>query len=657
MNIYKSSQMIVFITLLGCLLGCSTTPVGEQYSTPHKNHPLNDISHLTNRERADLYEAIIAADLAAANGEHEVATSYYLAAARLSKSIDLIQLSVESAENADDSLGLLQAAELWLAQEPNNLEALALNIDGLLQNQALEEAVNFTQIYFKNQISAQQRAELLSRISKDLSLPLANAYLSQIEQANPNSVAAIYAKAEFYFRAAKHTKSPSSVLQQAFTFINKALKIKGDFIPAIDLKTRLFYQARQDEKAEAMLREVNAKYPKSSKINQLLGQLLYDLRKYSLAKQHYTNWLKKHEEDIEARFFLAASYFATSDFAAALENYKKIIGKDYKPQLSYFFCGNSATQIKQYEQAINCYERVESGSYLTRSKVELAKLYALKGEIDKALEVVRNPNYSMDDKTRVQLINIEVEILHRHVGEQQAKERLAKAIQNYPDNLNLLFKKIKFEQLVDKPKLLIPLLEQAEEKLVDEKNNHQFNLTIAGFLRNNGLYQEAVDWLNRALTGKPGDQEYLYARALYKEPLGLVDEMITEFKHLLSLDPNNVNIKNALGYTLVDVNRDLEYASKLIEQAYTAMPNNAAVIDSKGWLAYRNGAFDQAIQYLNLAFKISPSADVAVHIGEVYWQKGDKDRAKNFWNKAKEMDEKNYLLATTIKKFGVSLSN
>jgi tetratricopeptide (TPR) repeat protein len=139
--------------------------------------------------------------------------------------------------------------------------------------------------------------------------------------------------------------------------------------------------------------------------------------------------------------------------------------------------------------------------------------------------------------------------------------------------------------------------------------------------------------------------------------LGLVDEMITEFKHLLSLNPSNVNVKNALGYTLVDVNRELEYASQLIEQAYTAMPNNAAVIDSKGWLAYRNGAFDQAIQYLNLAFKISPSADVAVHIGEVYWQKGEKDKAKNFWNKAKQMDEKNHLLATTIKKFGVSLSN
>ena len=657
MNFYPSTRALIVIAFMSSLLGCSTRPAGEQYSTPHKNHQLTDISHLTIRERADLYENIIAADLAAANGEHEVATSYYLAAARMSNSTDLIQLSVDSARSAEDSLGLLQASELWLAQDPNNLEALAINIDGLLQNQALEEAVDLTQFYFENQTDAVQRAELLTQNTKTLSLPLANAYLSQIENANPTSVAAIFAKAEFYHRAAKHTKSPSSILQQAFTFVNRALSIKGDFIPAIELKTRLYYQARQDEKAEAMLREAHAKYPKSAEINQLLGQLLYDLRKYSLAKQHYTSWLKKHSKDLEARFFLAASHFATSNFAAALKNYKQIIGSDYKPQLSYFFCGNSATQIKQYEQAIACYEKVESGGYLTRSKVELAKLYALSGKIERALAVARNPNYATNDKSKVQLINIEVEILHRHVDKQQAKERLATALQNHPDNLNLLFKKIKFEQLIDKPKILIPLLEQAEEKITDKKNNHQFNLTIAGFLKNNGLYHQAIDWLNRALTQKPEDQEYLYARALYKEPLGLVDEMISEFKYLLNLDPSNVNVKNALGYTLVDVNRELEYASQLIEQAYTAMPNNAAVIDSKGWLAYRNGAFDQAIQYLNLAFKIAPSADVAVHIGEVYWQKGEKDKAKNFWNKAKQMDEKNYLLATTIKKFGVSLSN
>ncbi len=657
MNLLKSKYCLIVVTVIFGLTSCSTTQVGQQYSTPQQSHQLDDLSRLTDRERADLYEAIIAADLADANGEYEIATSYYLAAARLSNNIDLIKLSVESAKKSHDGLAVLQASELWLAQSPNNLEAITLRVDGLLENQELEQAITATQQFFELETDPLARADLLTQSSKNKTLPIANAYLAKISEAYPASVAALYAQADFLSGAAKHTKAPESIMKQAFSFATKALALKGDFLPAIELKTRLYYRTRQDEKAEAMLRALQNQHPNSSEINQLLGQLLYDLRKYDLAKQHYISWLNRHPKDKEARFFLAATNFAISDYSSALANYKQVIGSDYKPQLSYFFCGSSASQIKDFEQAIRCYEKVESGQYLTRSKIELAKLYALDGKISEALAVVRNPNYATDENEKVRLINIEIEILNQYVDKELSKQRLAIAMKNYPDNLSLLFKKIKFEKLIDHPKELIPLLHQAEEKLADDKTKHPFNLTIAGFLRNNGLYQEAVDWLNTALIAAPGDKDYMYARALYKEPLGLVDEMISEFKHLLTLDPNNVNIKNALGYTLADVNQELDYAGQLIDQAYMEMPKNAAVIDSKGWLAYRKGSLERAIKYLHLAFKLSPSADVAVHIGEVYWQKGEKDKARFFWNKAKSMDKKNFLLGATIKKFGVSLSN
>jgi len=329
----------------------------------------------------------------------------------------------------------------------------------------LQQAVITTHRFFDLESDESARAEFLTQSSRNKALPLANAYLSQINEAYPTSVATLYAKAEFFAHVAKQTKAPASILQRAFASATKALALKGDFIPAIELKTRLYYQARQDEKAEALLRDLQAKYPKSSKINQLLGQLLYDLKKYDLVKQHYTSWLNKHPKDVEARFFLAASYFARSEFASALSSYKQVIGSNYKPQLSYFFCGSSASQVKDFDQAISCYDKVESGEYLTRAKIELAKLYALNGKIDKALLVVRNPNYATNQLQRVQLINIEIEILNQHVDKDQAKQRLASAMRDYPNELSLLFKKIKLDALVSQPKVLVPLLQQAEERL------------------------------------------------------------------------------------------------------------------------------------------------------------------------------------------------
>ncbi|MEP2791109.1 MAG: hypothetical protein ABJI36_13520, partial [Kangiellaceae bacterium] len=199
------------------------------------------------------------------------------------------------------------------------------------------------------------------------------------------------------------------------------------------------------------------------------------------------------------------------------------------------------------------------------------------------------------------------------------------------------------------------MLRATRTRFTDEQKRHQLDLAAAALLRNNRHFQQAVDWLNDALLEKPQDRDYLYARALYKEPLGLYDEMIADFKHLLAIDPENSNIMNALGYTLADVNQELDYAAELIEKAYLAMPNNAAVVDSKGWLAFRKGEHREALQFLNLAYKMSPSADVATHIGEVHWQTGNKEKAMLFWEKARELDPKNYLLFTTIERLGVKL--
>lgn len=644
--------LIIWVSVSSCANLSNKT---IEYSTEQQTHQLTDISHLTDREKADLYEAIIAADLSAANGEYELATSYYLAAASLSKSIELIQLSVEAAEASGDNLALLQAADIWLEIAPNNIDALTLKIAGLLSHQQISQALDFTVRLFEQQRQPVERYELLESIAQNQQPGVINAYFDQLTLKDPDAIAVHTSKASFFARVAKHTRNPTATLQQAFAYLQKALDLKQNFMPAVELHTRLLYQAHQDEKAEAFLRQLYANFPESKPISQLLGQLLYDLRKYNLTEQHYISWLKNNEEDLEARFFLAASYFATSKFEKSLTQYQQLLGSDYKPQLVYFFCGNSASQIKQFAQAIACYELVEDGKYLTRSKIELAKLYALSGKIGQALTTVRNPRYAVDENTQVQLINIEVEILDKHVGKNKAQQRLNAALANHPENVSLLFKKIKIDELSDKPEALVELLAKAEKQIPEGDKKQQFNLSVAGFLRNNNHYQQAVNWLDNALKQLPDDRDYLYARALYKEPLGLFDEMVTDFKYLLNLDPENVNIKNALGYTLVDLNQEIDYAAKLIEQAYQAMPNNAAVIDSKGWLAYRKGLYKQAIKYLIASYRMLPSADVATHIGEVYWVSGDKPKALDFWKQAKKMDPKNYLLLSTIKKLDVEL--
>ena len=392
-----------------------------------------------------------------------------------------------------------------------------------------------------------------------------------------------------------------------------------------------------------------------------MGQLLYDLKKYQLAEQQYKTLLNQFPKTQEAQFYLGAIYFATQRFQQSLELYRDLLGKQYKPQTTYFFCGNSAAQSNDYPQAIACYDLVNSGPYLTRAKVELAKLYALNGEYNKALNTVRNPKFKTNEKAKVKLLNIEIEIVKQHVNIKQAQSLLQSAMDTYPTHFSFLIKKITFDSLEKKPKALHALFSNVlnriskQEEPIEAKELQQYNLTVAAFFQANHFYQKAVDWLTHALKKDEHNTDYIYSRALYKEPLGLLDEMVSDFKALLKLQPNNINIKNALGYTLVDINQELDYASGLIEAAFIEMPNNAAVIDSKGWLAYRKGYLDQAIKYLVASFKLSPSAEVATHLAEVYWKKEDKKQAEFYFKKAETIQPDNYLLKITKERLGIPI--
>ncbi len=662
----NSYLLLVFMISTILLSGCtnlnhsdSSRKIVKEFKTEQKTHSLADISHLSIAERAELYELIIAADLASFQGDNELATSYYLAAAKSSNSIDLIKLSIDSAKRAGDVLAIMQASELWISIAPNNINALTIKIGSLILHQDILHALSETERLFELQKDETDRFLLLKEISQSQSPRAINVYFARLSQIYSKSPSIQTAWANYMVRFALRSKNPRSIYAQALSIIESALEVQSDFLPAIDLKTKIYYQSKQDEKAEAFLRGLFIKHPESKEIGLLLGQLLYDLKKYELAEQQYNALLNQFPKTQEAQFYLGAIYFATNRFQKSLELYRDLLGKQYKPQATYFFCGNSAAQTKDYPQAIACYDLVSSGPYLTRAKVELAKLYVLNEEYNKALNTVRNPKFKTNKKAKVKLLNLEIEILNQHVDAKLAQSRLQSAMETYPTHFSFLIKKIKFDSLEKDPKALHALFSDVlyriskEEEPIKAKELQQFNLTVAAFFQANHFYQNAVDWLTDALKKDEHNTDYMYSRALYKEPLGLLDEMVADFKALLKLQPNNVNIKNALGYTLVDINKELDYASGLIEAAFIEMPNNAAVIDSKGWLAYRKGYLDQAIKYLTASFRLSPSAEVATHLAEVYWKKGDKKQAEFYFKKAETIQPNNHLLKITKERLGI----
>ncbi len=133
----------------------------------------------------------------------------------------------------------------------------------------------------------------------------------------------------------------------------------------------------------------------------------------------------------------------------------------------------------------------------------------------------------------------------------------------------------------------------------------------------------------------------LFALGVVYEQHGRIEESIAIFEELIAKDPDFDPALNYLGYMLADRGEQLEYAKELIQQAVSISPDNAAYLDSYGWVSYRLGNYDQALVYLKKAVSLDNDSVVFDHLGDVYKAVGDTEQARTWWQKALEMDPDN----------------
>ena len=159
-------------------------------------------------------------------------------------------------------------------------------------------------------------------------------------------------------------------------------------------------------------------------------------------------------------------------------------------------------------------------------------------------------------------------------------------------------------------------------------------LTKGELLRAARRYQQAMEVFNTALEIVPGNSDLLYSRALVAEKLGRIDILEADISTILKTEPNNAHALNALGFTLADQTDRYEEAYAYLKRAIEINPDDAAIIDSWGWIHYRMGNYDKAIALLRTALSRFDDAEIASHLGEVLWVSGNQDEARSIWQKA-----------------------
>lgn len=126
-----------------------------------------------------------------------------------------------------------------------------------------------------------------------------------------------------------------------------------------------------------------------------------------------------------------------------------------------------------------------------------------------------------------------------------------------------------------------------------------------------------------------------YQRGIAHERLDEWELAEPAFRKALELKPDDADVLNYLGYSLIDKGLKLDEAVKMVEKAVELEPDSGFIIDSLGWAYFRLGRLDDAIVELERAIAILPGdATINDHLGDAYWAVGRKTEARFQWNHA-----------------------
>jgi tetratricopeptide (TPR) repeat protein len=548
----------------------------------------------------------------------------------------------KSVARQHDSVASKPAPDLALRSHgAHKADALARFVEGMAfeENGEMERAL---EAYRKVLNVDPGQSELASRVAGLLiqqdDFPQAIDVLKDAIKANPNNAEPYQQLAFIYTRYLKKT-------DQAIDYANRAIALNPGDVEGYQRLVEIELAAGQDRRAiEALDRALKVRSTDPNFWTRL-GKL-YVAILFKSDSQPKPDELKKTNEI----------------FKRAAEN----AGDDpgiLKDVADYY----AASQ--QLKEAIPLYLRVlELQPDDANAREKLATGFVLTNQRDKAVEMLEqiikeHPEKYQPYDLLARVLDEEARSLQRANRIEEAKAKFAKVAANYEQSLlinpNHAGTYVRLAELLlgalRDPDRAVKLLGEARRRFPSAPEIVYY-LAIAQ--REAKQSQQAVATFEEALheAQLEEDDDFVNAKFYFNygaaaEQAGLYNKASDLLRKSIALDPeNSAEACNYLGYMFADHNMNLDEAETMIRRALQSEPNNASYLDSLGWVEFRKGQFDQALDDLLRAAKTAERQDPVVfeHIGDTYLKLNRTREALEAWQKALSLDPKNKNLVDKI---------
>lgn len=370
--------------------------------------------------------------------------------------------------------------------------------------------------------------------------------------------------------------------------------------------------ARQPERALAYIDKALVRKPDAEQAAQAKAQLL-QRQSPDRAREFVRDYLRAYPQASELRLQYARALAAEKKYAEARSQYEKVLAAAPNNQDVQFAVALIALQVKDYAAADVGFRRLLAEDF--REPDALRVYLGNIAEERKQWDVARKWYEQVGEGEQWQQAQLRIGHVLAQQGDVEGAARHFTAVAT----------------------------------TVTEKA--PFVLAHVAVLREAGRTDDAYRLADQALAEAPNNTDLLYESALIAEKLGRLDVLETNLRKVIRLKPEDAHAYNALGYSLADRNLRLDEAKELVARALQLAPEDPFILDSMGWVLYRQSDLNGALSYLQRAYGIRQDPEIAAHLGEVLWMLGRKSDAAKTWKEASAANPGNEVLNGVIKRF------
>ncbi|MFO7899943.1 MAG: tetratricopeptide repeat protein [Planctomycetota bacterium] len=368
---------------------------------------------------------------------------------------------------------------------------------------------------------------------------------------------------------------------------------------------RFHLAGNRDENAITVYRNLADLIPGSPVPDFHIGQIHRRFGRIDEAREHYDNALKLNRNFVPARAALAD--------LEALELQKATTPQERAEAIR--------RAIGQYERALDA--QPWNPAFLDRLAALHARLAHNKGPVDRdaleqALEYSERAVKAAEDKTPYRR---RLAFIHHELGsDDRAVEQIHKIIDRVkelqkesPDNARLTYRLAELRSLLHRwkpdPQTLQTALAGFEEAAEKEPGFVEPRLQAARLLEDEKRYKEAVVWFKKMLEAARGET-----------PLSKLSRQRSRFA---------LHAAAELAWIYCEHLDDPEMAMDFAKVGTQINPDLPSLVDTIGWIHYKNGAYNEALLYLRRASQKAPgNATVRYHLGAALAKANNKDRAR-----------------------------